>query len=384
MSHAENEVLSSRREPAALSVRMAVLPVAVIMAVLPAAFFIFPITAAMETLHTPTGVVGAVLISLLCVCRLFVVRWLLFGCTPSRRLNMLVILEFVGRLAGFAWLGNNWVAVPVFGLVDVLLLLPPKVSVSLATVGTGAYILVVARVFGGELVPGLLAQFILCAVVLYLLPRFAITIRELDAARRRLTDQGVLEDRLRVARDLHDSLGQHLTAALFKLDLLKRDRVGGEMTEGAIRVSSIQYDLRSAMREVQRVVNGLRSATLAEQIEQSSALLRALGADVRVQCEAVEVSESVTETLGWILRELATNVVRHSVATWCVVDLRADGRMVILRVANNQPRRRSFGEKSGRGLIGVRERVASLGGEVKLGLHGGVHEVEISIPRRAV
>ncbi|WP_347353155.1 sensor histidine kinase [Intrasporangium sp.] len=183
---------------------------------------------------------------------------------------------------------------------------------------------------------------------------------------------GLVEERERVARDVHDVLGHSLTVVTVKAELAERlveldpDRARAELAD-------IQALSRQALAEIRETVGGLRAARLT--VELSAARMALTGAGIRadVADDVDEVDPRHRTVLAWVLREAVTNVVRHSGATTCRVDLGPN----LLRVIDDG--RGVDGSRPGNGLRGVRERVESSGGRLSVGPgengHGTVLEV---------
>lgn len=194
---------------------------------------------------------------------------------------------------------------------------------------------------------------------------FFHVVQELREARAELARSAVGEERLRFARDLHDVLGHSLQAVALRAEVaeryLERDpgRVRKELTE-------IQTVARDSVRDVREIVRGYRATSLRTELDGMSAVLRAAG----ISCAAPEISPElpahVHEPLGWVAREAATNVLRHSSATWCVITVAADAARVRVEISNDGAARRSAGE-AGSGLAGLAERIAAAGGEFSAG-----------------
>jgi two-component system sensor histidine kinase DesK len=173
----------------------------------------------------------------------------------------------------------------------------------------------------------------------------------------------VAEERLRFSRDLHDVLGSQLSAIAVKSELVaelaRRGLPGAVEQAGEVRQLA-----HGALREVREVVSGYRRADLRTELEGSAALLRAAGVECRPTSEGVPLDRPAQEALAWVVREAATNVLRHSEATRCDVVLRADARRAVLTVTNDGVREVSEMENGGNGLAGLRERLAARGGSL--------------------
>ena len=183
-------------------------------------------------------------------------------------------------------------------------------------------------------------------------------------ARARLA---VIEERLRFARDVHDLLGHRLTVIALKAELASRlaaldgERAGAEADEVRALAASALADLREA-------VHGYRTVELREQASAIEQVLTSAGVRCTVSVPA-ELPAAARE-LAWALREAGTNVLRHSRARWCTIDVVVGGDEVRLTVANDGAA--GAPGTGGSGLGGLAERLAGVGGTVRTGEEDGV------------
>jgi two-component system sensor histidine kinase DesK len=184
-------------------------------------------------------------------------------------------------------------------------------------------------------------------------------------------------ERERIARDLHDLLGHTLTVITVKLDLARRllshdsERARNEIVEAG-------HTARNALAEVREAVSGYRGEGLDGEISRARRSL--LSADVKLTTTLarVNLSSSQANVLCLALREAVTNIVRHAHATVCHVALLEKERTIHFTIEDNGQN----GEiREGNGLRGMRERVQSMAGSVKLtGSANGGTSLEISLP----
>jgi two-component system sensor histidine kinase DesK len=166
-------------------------------------------------------------------------------------------------------------------------------------------------------------------------------------------------ERIRIARDLHDLLGHSLTTITVKAGLARR--LGSADPAGALaQIAEVEELSRQTLAEVRAAVSSYRDVTLVGELARGRELLRASGiaADLPTATDVVDPTHS--ELLGWALREGLTNVVRHARATTCAVRLSPDG----VEITDD-----GIGSVAppGNGLSGLRERVLAAGGSVDAG-----------------
>jgi len=189
-------------------------------------------------------------------------------------------------------------------------------------------------------------------------------------------------ERERIARDLHDLLGHTLTVITVKLDLarrlLSRDP-GGDLVRARNEIVEAEQTARNALAEIREAVSGFRAEGLDAEIARARRSL--LSADVKLTANLtpVNLSSSQVNVLCLVLRESVTNVVRHAHATECRVALLEKDRAIHLTVEDDGVGGQI---REGNGLRGMRERIQSMDGAVKLtsSANGGT-SLEITLPQ---
>jgi len=207
-------------------------------------------------------------------------------------------------------------------------------------------------------------------VIVLLVGTITGTVRVLEERgeehRRLRQDLEMVAERERVARDVHDVLGHSLTVVTVKAELAER-LVDDDPERAKAELAEIQSLTRQSLAEIRATVGGLRVARLADEIEASRAALQAAGIEVHLPDDPSVVDPRHRIVLAWALREAVTNVVRHSEARSCTVELEP----AALTVRDDGRGLRGRGE--GNGLRGLRERVTAAGGtvDVAAGPSGG-------------
>lgn len=187
----------------------------------------------------------------------------------------------------------------------------------------------------------------------------------------------VLQERNRIAREIHDTLAQNLTAIHLQLEALK-GLVPAENSLVMARIVRMQEIAQQGMSETRRSVRALRPQILEER-GLAEALLRMaeevrVGASLEVSCvvygEPVPLLPQIEDQLLRIGQESVTNVLRHANATTLELTLRFEPERLTLEVHDNgqgfDPKLR----QEGFGLLGLQERAESIGAKVEL-LSGG-------------
>jgi two-component system sensor histidine kinase DesK len=159
---------------------------------------------------------------------------------------------------------------------------------------------------------------------------------DLSAARTELAELAVGRERVRVSRDLHDLLGQTLSAVSLKGDLALRLLATDTAAAGA-EIASLTGVARDALRDVRAVARDEHGVALAAELDAAVALLHAAGIVTEVDVDLPPISRPVEEVLAWAVREGATNALRHSGADRWTVSARASvaGDRLTLDIVND-------------------------------------------------
>ncbi|MGZ4391876.1 MAG: histidine kinase [Gaiellaceae bacterium] len=204
-----------------------------------------------------------------------------------------------------------------------------------------------------------------------------------ESSRRALAAQEA--ERLRVARHLHDEVGQVLTGVLLQLDALAT--ADGENRRQ--QVEETKAAVRGALEEVRRIAQELRPELL-EHLGLVSALTqlsRSFGDQSGIVVERhfasdlPKVSAEGELAIYRVTQESLTNIARHSQASRVELTLESGADSVVLSVVDNGRGMAEAPANGSGGLRGMRERAVLVGGAlaVKPGRNGGV-EVRLEVP----
>ena len=216
----------------------------------------------------------------------------------------------------------------------------------------------------------------------------------LKAAHQKEKELAIAEERMRLARDIHDGLGHHLTVLSIQLQAAEKlvERNPQAAAE-ALRVS--RSEAQAALEEVRHSVGVMRQP--AEQsrplVEMITSLVHdfdqhtGLKSDFEFSGSPIELSPFAEQTLFRTVQESLTNIQKHARGVKHIwVKLAYSLEAIHLVVCNDgQPFEEDPSTHSGYGLKGLRERVDQLGGELCFGpdpLHG--FQVEVNIPLQEV
>src|SRR4051794_3962752 len=210
--------------------------------------------------------------------------------------------------------------------------------------------------------------------------RVARANRELRETREELARVAVSEERLRIARDLHDLLGHSLSVIALKSELAGK-LVTRDAARAAAELEEIQAVTREALAEVRGAVQGYRRLALADALEGAQAALLAAGIDCELSEPDRPLPAEVDAVLAWAVREGTTNVTRHSEAQHVAIRVRAERDRAALEIEDDG-RAAPSSVRRGSGLDGLRERARRVRGELEAGARaeGGGFLLRLTVP----
>jgi two-component system, NarL family, sensor histidine kinase DesK len=295
----------------------------------------------------------------------------------------LALLPVIATAVLVADAPNSFLGLYVYFVVAAGMLLPERIA-AVVVVVTALGVGIAADQLGAD--DGQIAALVLTTISLgVLMMAFGWIVRgnrELRAAREELARLAVSEERLRIARDVHDLLGHSLSVVALKSELagklLERDP-----SRAAAELADIQAVSRRALAEVRGAVHGYRSLGLTEALSGAKAALSAAGIDCSVDGMEIEVSPEVEAVLAWAVREGATNVVRHSNAEHCDIRIRRDRDSAAVEVEDDGVAAMEAGS-DGIGLVGLAERAKGVHGTLEAGAkREGGFRLRLTVPLEA-
>ncbi len=193
-----------------------------------------------------------------------------------------------------------------------------------------------------------------------------------QAARAR--EIAVLQERNRLAREIHDTLAQGLAGMVLQLEAAEDAMAEGEGEMARSRVLRARQLARESLREARRSVWNLRlrlpEAGLAAALDALAARLQAEGIAVNRHLADVELDPRVAEAVYRVAQEAVANVLRHSRAAHVEIRLEAEGPGLELVVRDDgmgfEPADQEPGPGGGFGLWAMRERVEGVGGQLRV------------------
>jgi two-component system sensor histidine kinase DesK len=206
---------------------------------------------------------------------------------------------------------------------------------------------------------------------------------ELDQARGTVAKLATNEERLRLARDMHDLTGQSLSMITLKSELaakrLAKLPSSAERDAVLTELGDIGRVSRQTLHDIREAVSGYRRPTLAIEVITARNALEAAGIaledDAGLTLRSGTFDPEAEAVLAWCLREAVTNVIRHSGARHCRIRLTERMDEVSLEVTDDgrgfpgqNPENPATPDSAhGSGLRGVSERLSAIGGRLSLG-----------------
>lgn len=222
--------------------------------------------------------------------------------------------------------------------------------------------------------------------------------RQLDDQQRVAQSQqaaAVLEERQRIAREVHDVIAHSLSVTLLHLTAARRslEDEDVDVAEAAEALLDAERLGRQAMAEIRHTVgllgaNGAANARPAPDLRDLAALVsefRGAGLDVVLDVSGSPEAVPAQNALGLyrIAQESLANIAKHQPTSRAVVVLEADASRQALQIWNTLPTPLAHGPQDGAGLLGMEQRARLLDGRFAAGPRDGVWVVEVAVPARA-
>ncbi|AWE41597.1 hypothetical protein DDD63_01135 [Actinobaculum sp. 313] len=227
-------------------------------------------------------------------------------------------------------------------------------------------------------------QLVIMLAMFFSLAQVFSSHRKLALANETIRQLTRITERERIGADLHDIVGQSLTALSLKAQLTGKllDKETPDATEQARQqLYEMQKLSQEALADVRRVVRDARRLSVAEEISAARELLKTAEIQLIVLGDPLEVDDDAERAAAHVVREAAANIVHHSVAaTRCTIQTWQRG----VRISDNSPvlpgPAREALTAGGSGLAGLEERVRGADGTLRYGRTKGGWQVEAVFP----
>lgn len=186
-------------------------------------------------------------------------------------------------------------------------------------------------------------------------------LRELKATQSLLSAASKRDERQRIARDLHDVLGHHLTALSLQLEIATQlDAIGGA---GHIKKAhDIAENLLSNVRETVSTIRSSSALDINSTLSSLLADIEHIDIELQMMPEIKITNTRLAELILRTVQEAITNILKHSRATRCRVQLKTQNNHIVLKIQDNGAPPRAI--VPGNGLTGMAERVEAMDGRL--------------------
>lgn len=187
---------------------------------------------------------------------------------------------------------------------------------------------------------------------------------QLEDANKRISELVKLEERQRIARDLHDTLGQKLSLIGLKSDLAGK-LISKNPTQAQIEINDVRQTARSALKEVREMVTSMRGTRLEDEMFRVKQILKAAEIDLILEGDPQLTNTSLMNenVVSMCLKEAITNIIKHSSASTCSISIEPSQTDLVIKVGDNGV---GMAKESvlllGNGLRGMKERLEFVNG----------------------
>ncbi|MGM0920615.1 MAG: sensor histidine kinase [Bacillota bacterium] len=191
---------------------------------------------------------------------------------------------------------------------------------------------------------------------------------KLEDANKKIAEFVKLEERQRIARDLHDTLGQKLSLIGLKSDLARK-LIYKDPEKAREELKDVQATARTALNEVRKMVSQMRGIRLKEEMVRVKQILKAAEIEFVLEQDAAlsNVSLLTENILSMCLKEAVNNVVRHSKAKTCYFRVEQTWDGIVMTVRDDGIGCITEGDfTKGNGLNGMKERLEFVNGSLEI------------------
>lgn len=204
---------------------------------------------------------------------------------------------------------------------------------------------------------------------------------KLDEANQHIKELIKREERMRIARDLHDTMGHTLSLITLKSELVTK--LITKNPERAIQEArEIERTSRAALREVRQLVSDMRAISIAEALADAQEMLKSADIELQITGDLEphgDVPDLTQNMASLCMLEAVTNVVKHSGASQSLIHLERTHDGVQITVRDNGHGMPSS-ERPGNGLKGMSERLGLIDGSLRITSDAGGTILVFSFP----
>ena len=171
-------------------------------------------------------------------------------------------------------------------------------------------------------------------------------------------------ERNRIGRDLHDSLGHTFAMMTLKTELALKQLDKENLTAVRKELEELNQISKKSMKDVRQLVNNLKYRTVTEELDNIREMFALSGIELEVENTLTtdQLSPVIQSSMTMILRELTTNIIKHAKASHCQISLQRAGS-IIIQVTDDG---RGFPPLTGQELHSIKERLQLVKGQVDI------------------
>jgi two-component system sensor histidine kinase DesK len=191
---------------------------------------------------------------------------------------------------------------------------------------------------------------------------------QLEDANKRISELVKLEERQRIARDLHDTIGQKLSLIGLKSDLTGK-LIDKQPHRARKELSDIQQTARSALKEVRELVTQMRGIRIEDELVRIQQILKAAHIELTIEGDPKlkQISLISENVVCMCLKEAVTNVIKHSGASKCVIKFEPSLTELMVTVHDQgMGLSTALHASKGNGIRGMRERLEFVNGSLEI------------------
>ena len=204
---------------------------------------------------------------------------------------------------------------------------------------------------------------------------------KLEVANQKIAELAIVDERNRIARDLHDTLGQKLSIIGLKSELSSK-LIDKDPVKAKQELADIHNTSRHALKEVREIISNMKHVSLETELKRIEEILEIANIQCSVDID-IDISELpllIENVLSISLREAVNNIVKHSNASSCQITLTDTKGGILLYVMDDGT---TDNEKFvyGNGLTGMEERLSFINGELSVRRALDGFHINISVPK---
>lgn len=199
-------------------------------------------------------------------------------------------------------------------------------------------------------------------------------IRKLEAANQKIEELTIVNERKRLARDLHDTLAQGLVGLIMKLEATDVHIQQGNKERSSQIVKESMHQARIALKEAREAIDDLRSLSnmsLVKKIEDEiENFIKSTSIKVELTLDKLpEFPDRISQNVIYMISECLTNITKHAQATKVNVTIFIENKNMIIQITDNGIgfNTKKVGKHTGQyGFIGMNERARLLKGAIEI------------------